>query len=402
MGRNSKANELTLFQRGGNWYIRGKIAGPAGERRIYESTRTSDRERANAIRIQTEKRLLDETLHGERAVKTFSEAADSYLESGGSARFVLEVRKKDKRQVGLMPHFGDKKLKDFKQSDLDAAAREMYPEASADTRNRQFYTPFIAIWTHAVKNKWADVTAWQRPRKAKGTNRARLEPTRRGTAPVTYERAALFVAAMSPAPAMLMTFLFYTGLRPIEAFALEATDINVEKRWGVVRASKTGEPRGFPVHDFLAEWLQPLVTHALSTDDKRVFRTHKDKPYKAVQAGGGGLKTAVMLARERLTKAKTPVDDVSPYTGRHTVSTQLVVNGVHAYIKDQILGHAVGDMSRRYTNVPQLPLIEAINTLPVPDGWRAMPWLTDPVQNAGTVLLGRDPRAPKPRKTATS
>lgn len=72
--------------------------------------------------------------------------------------------------------------------------------------------------------------------------------------------------------------------------------------------------------------------------------------------------------------------DVSPYTGRHTVSTQLVVNGVHPHIKDQILGHAADSMSRHYTNVPQAPLIEAIDTLPVPGVWRALPWLAAPLE----------------------
>jgi hypothetical protein len=37
--------------------------------------------------------------------------------------------------------------------------------------------------------------------------------------------------------------------------------------------------------------------------------------------------------------------------------------------KDQIVGHAVTDSSRLYTNVPQPPLLEAINALPVIDGW---------------------------------
>ncbi|ESX78271.1 tyrosine-type recombinase/integrase [Mesorhizobium sp. LSHC414A00] len=393
MGRPSKTNELSLFQRGNNWFIRGKIKGPAGERSIYESTGTSDRERANAIRIQVSSRLLEETLHGPKATKTFNEAADSYLASGGSSRFVLEKKDKGKRHTGLMPHFGDKKLNDFKQSDLDEAAAAMYPDTTGDTRNRQFYTPFIAIWTHAVKNKWADPQSWQRPRKAKGTS-SRSTSTRSGTAPVTYDRAAEFVAAMSPAPAMVMTFLFYTGLRPIEAFALESSDINLAKLWGIVRSSKTGEPRGFPIHEFLAEWLGQLVERG-----GILFRTPRGEAYKEVQGGGGGLKTAIILNRGRLERAGNPINDISPYTGRHTVSTQLVVNGVHAYIKDQILGHAVDDMSRRYTNVPQQPLIDAINTLPVPDSWRKLPWVADPIGHQGDIALGRDPKAPKPRKS---
>jgi site-specific recombinase XerD len=50
----------------------------------------------------------------------------------------------------------------------------------------------------------------------------------------------------------------------------------------------------------------------------------------------GQIKTAIRNARSR-----SGVLGISPYTARHTVSTQLVVNGVHPHIKDQILGHAV-------------------------------------------------------------
>lgn len=85
------------------------------------------------------------------------------------------------------------------------------------------------------------------------------------------------------------------------------------------------------------------------------------------------MKSAILGARRR-----SKVQGISPYTARHTVSTQLVVNGVHSHIKDQILGHAVDDMSRHYTNVPQKPLIDAINALPVPDAWRALEWWVDP------------------------
>lgn len=100
-------------------------------------------------------------------------------------------------------------------------------------------------------------------------------------------------------------------------------------------------------------------------------------------ACGGQLSGSMRGARERLAKAGNPIPDISPYTARHTVSTQLVINGVHPHVKDQILGHAVNDMSRNYTKVPQAPLIEAINTLPVPPAWREFSWWEDPVGATG-------------------
>jgi len=99
------------------------------------------------------------------------------------------------------------------------------------------------------------------------------------------------------------------------------------------------------------------------------------------------MKTAIRGARRR-----SGVEGISPYTARHTVSTQLVINGVHSHIKDQILGHAVDDMSRHYTNVPQVPLINAINTLPVIASWAAAPWMKDPVGMSKQYVEGMGAR----------
>src|SRR5690606_25233644 len=145
---------------------------------------------------------------------------------------------------------------------------------------------------------------------------------------------------------------------------------------------------------FLCEWLGPLVERAAADEDCKVlFRTPRGNPYHEVQEGGGGLKTAINGARRR-----SGIKDVSPYTGRHTVSTGLVVAGVHPHIKDQILGHAATDMSRHYTNVPQAPLIEAIDTLPVPDLWRELPWVADPAEWWGEVAEGTGKRTDVGRK----
>lgn len=363
---------LKLKPRGKVWWIRGTVHGQT----VYESTGTHDKEVAEALRIKREAGLVSDHVYGAKATRTFAHAVESYLKAEGDARFVGTV------DSGLLGHFYDWRLADIKQNDLDAAAAKLYPTAQPVTKNRQCYTPFIAVWNHAVKNGWAEVRLWSRPKKPKGTNVVRTRSQRSGQAPVDYERAAKFVAAMSPAPAMVMTFLFYTGLRPIEAFALEAADVDVAKRWAVVRRSKTGEPRGVPLHSFLCEWLGPLVERG-----GLLFRGPRGEPYKEVQEGGGGLKTAINGARRR-----SGIKDISPYTGRHSVSTQLVVNGVHSHIKDQILGHAADSMSRHYTNVPQAPLIEAIDTLPVGDGWRKLPWLTAPLEWQSRLAEGTGKR----------
>lgn len=313
--------------------------------------------------------VLDE----KKDTRTFGEGVHDYLTLGGSVRFLNP----------LVERFGTTPAGQIKQRDLDAFAREMYPNARPDTLNRQVYTPFIAVWNHAFADEPAMVRKWKRPRKAKGTNVVRLQPMRSGNKPVDYDRAATFLAAMSPAPAMLMLTLFYTGMRPIEAFALGVEDINVEGRWIVIQNSKTGEPRGVPMHEVLVPMFQSLLKRNSLAEDARIFRTPRNKPYGVVQEGGGGLKSAIQGARRR-----TGINDISPYTGRHSLSTQLVINRVHPHTKDQILGHAVTDMSRHYTHVPQDELIEAINTLTVPDAIKALPWWENPLGWSGRLAEG--------------
>lgn len=364
---------LIKFKRGRIWYLRGTVAVGDKSRSIYETTGTSDEGAAEIFRTKKESELTHLLLHGEEYVATFNDAAQSYLESEGDNRFLQKV----------CDELGTRKLKTIGQSDLDRVARKAYPNAAPETRNRQFYTPFIAAWNHAALNGWCAPRKWQRPRKAKGTNVVHLKKQRSGTHPVDYERAARFVSVMSPAPAMLMTAFFYTGMRPIEVFSLEAKDVNVKGRWITLTHSKTGEPRGIPMHDFIVPLFEALVKRG-----GVLFRTPRGDPYEQKEDGGGQMKASIYGARRRLRKAGTPIDDVSPYTGRHSVSTQLVINGVHPHIKDQILGHAADDMSRHYTHVPQAPLIEAINTLPVPALWAGLEWWQDPIKWAGKLAEG--------------
>lgn len=378
---------LKLYKRGKVWWISGTVHGQT----IRESSGTQQKEVAEAIRAKREAGLVSDHVFGPKATRTFAQAVDSYWKAGGDNRFT-GAQYEDGTRDGLLGHFYDTPLKDIHQNDLDEAAVKLYPTAQPETRNRQCYTPFIAVWNHAVKNGWADVRQWSRPRKPKGTNVVRIAKRRAGTFPVEYDHAAAFVAAMSPAPAMIMTALFFTGMRPIELFALEAGDVNVKGRWITLLKTKTGEPRGVPMHEFLVPLFASLLKRNSLAEDGRLFRTPRGEPYGEIVTdedgkGGGGLKSAINGARRR-----SGIKDVAPYTGRHSVSTGLVVAGVHPHIKDQILGHAADDMSRHYTNVPQAPLIEAINKLPVPDSWRALPWWEDPLGWSGKLAEGTGKR----------
>jgi integrase len=367
---------LLLVRRAGspNWWLQGTVRGI----KVYESTKIADLEAAETIRIVRERELVDESIFGKKINATFEEAATAYLNGGGSTRFLS-------RLTNLLGH---RPLRSINQSDIDSIAKLLHPTAALETRNRQCYTPFIAVWNCAVDNDWAELRRWKRPRKLKGTTARKLS-IRSGDRPVEYELAAGFVSNMSPAPAMVMTALFYTGMRPIELFTLEPDDVDVENRWITLRHTKSGEPRGVPIHEFLVPLFASLKKRR-SDRFRQLIRSYRGLPYHIHETRGGQLHGALRGTRKRMADANNEISKISPYTARHTVSTQLVINGVHSHIKDQILGHAVDDMSRRYTQVPRPPLIEAINTLPVPQAWRDLHWWDDPLTAVSThVKWGR-------------
>jgi integrase/recombinase XerD len=289
---------LRLTKRKGSnvWYLRGTVRGIP----VYESTGTHNKEAAEALRIKLESELLDESIHGKKSTVIFAEAVDSYLKSGGSPKYLGAYT--DGRWTGLLGHFFSTKLASIKQNELDAAARTLLPNVSPETLNRQIYTPFIAVWNHAVANDWAEVRKWRRPRKPKGGNVETLYK-RAGTNPIPYVQAASFVAAMSPAPAMIMTALFYTGMRPSELLALTADDVYVADRWIVIRKSKTGEPRGVPMHEFLVP-----IFDALERRGGRLFRNHRGETYAV------GTTSAVRSRARFGAPPGAPASEASPHT----------------------------------------------------------------------------------------
>src|SRR5215831_8650777 len=108
-----------------NWVIRGTVRGI----RVEESAGTDDKKIAEEIRAKREAELLVESIYGRRATATFAQAALSYLEQGGSRRYLNEI----------ISYFGTRPLPQIDQNAIDHGARKLYPDASDSTRVRQFY-----------------------------------------------------------------------------------------------------------------------------------------------------------------------------------------------------------------------------------------------------------------------
>src|SRR4051812_46904213 len=132
-----------------HWIIRGTIRGI----RIEESTRTVKRGLAEEIRAKREAELLTQSVYGRRATCTFAEAVLSYLEAGGSKRFLEPI----------VRYFGNTPLARIEQEVIERGARKLYPGTSNATRDRQFFTPVSAVLKHAARRGWCAPLILERP-----------------------------------------------------------------------------------------------------------------------------------------------------------------------------------------------------------------------------------------------
>ena len=139
-----------------NWIIRGTLRGI----RIEESTGTDNRRAAEEIRAKREAEILAQSIYGRRATATFAEAALSYLENGGSRRFMEPV----------LEHFGTTPLARIDLDAIERGARKVYPGRSNATLDRQFYTPVSAVLKHAAKRGLCSPVIIERPEGCKAAD----------------------------------------------------------------------------------------------------------------------------------------------------------------------------------------------------------------------------------------
>ena len=269
-----------------NFYLRGTIRGIP----VDESTGTDDRDAAEAIRIQREAEILDRSVHGIRKTASFLEGAVSYMENGGSPRFIDP----------LLDHFGTTPLAKIDQTEVERAARVLYPAARPGTRNRQVFTPVSAIMRHAAKRGLCAYVEFDRPRVK--DERIRW---------LTLDEADRLIEAASQHLKPMLIFLFYTGARVSEMLYLDWRQVDLQRRHVDFLVTKNGEPRGVPLHTRVVVALSNLPHR-----EGRVFRRPDGEGYALVSNAGGQIKTAFNGACQR-----AGINDFHPHDCRHTWAT---------------------------------------------------------------------------------
>jgi integrase len=275
-----------------NWIMRGTLRGI----RIEESTGTDDKKIAEEIRAKREAEILAQSIYGRRATATFAEAALSYLEQGGSKRYLNKP----------IAYFGTTPLARIEQEAIDRGARKLYPGTSDSTRVRQFYVPVSAVLTHAAKRGWCPKIIIERPKTPPGRNR---------WLPLAESDRLIDACADHLQP--LVTFLFYTGARCGEALWLDWRNVDLQRAHVIFPKTKNGDARGVPLNQ------RVLVALAnLPHREGAVFRRPDGLPYERPEdddddkSAGSRIKTAFRGACRR-----AKISDFHPHDCRHTFAT---------------------------------------------------------------------------------
>ena len=205
------------------WSIRGTYLG------CYVDRSASSREKAFAAKLlQKLKRDIESgILSGKKAIG-FAAAAAAYMKAGGDGKYLAP----------LIKHFLHTPIEDIDQVMIDNAAVEIYPDATAATRNRQVYTPISAVLKRAgierqIKRpkgwRGRKLTHWLPPEQALRV----FEATARIDAP---EKTRIKFR-------IYLRLLCYTGMRMSEPLKLAKADLDLEAATATLREMKNTRDR---------------------------------------------------------------------------------------------------------------------------------------------------------------
>lgn len=212
---------LKLEIKNGIWHIAGTVAG----QRVRKSLSTRDKTTAEELKAQYEAKLWKRHTYGEEAVRTFEEAALSYLQQGGEGRFLPKILK----------YFKGRAVGSIKPAEIRQMAISIYPSAAPRTRNRQAVAPARAIVNHAHDLGWCGHIKVKQFEVQKSIKHK----------PVDREWIDAFLAEADKSNlhhlSALVLFMNQTGTRVSEAIRVLGKYVNLERRIVILEKTKTDE-----------------------------------------------------------------------------------------------------------------------------------------------------------------
>lgn len=225
---------------------------------VNRSLGTGDKRLAQRLVKNLENDIERGIVSGGKRQKGFAAAAASYIKAGGDGRFLKP----------LILYFTHTTLDRIGQDEADEACEKIYPDAKTQTRNRQFYTPLIA-----VKNYAGDKTEIKRPigwRSPKST--FFLMPDKAFALLEACGNVSERDSVNKKFKA-LNTLLLYCGLRLSEGLSIQRERVYLPQRRAYLPETKNGEPRPLFLPDPVVEALETFPGGI--DGEERLFGWHK-------------------------------------------------------------------------------------------------------------------------------
>ena len=226
-----------------NWQIEGVC--PYTREFVRESTRTADRQQADAILTLRLNERREIALFGNsNGTKAFAAAVIEYVKKTGNKRYVAP----------LLEHFGRTPMREIEDTSVTTFCDQVYPNAKASTLVRQVYGPLQAIWNLAVEVKMAQPRKFKKPtvKRSKATPpddqwlmKVLQAMKETGHDRSRYQRAALL-------------FMSFSGARASEVVAIRVKHYNQVKGTVLLEDTKTDVPRVCALPPFVAAVLDSL------------------------------------------------------------------------------------------------------------------------------------------------
>ena len=307
---------MALYKRGKIFYI--KLTHPNGST-IRQSTRTSNRRKAQEIHDRLKARLWDEA-HGRMPEVLWQEAVVRWLDERGHKKSIKDDLQKFR---WLDQHLRNAPLASITRERIEQIVSQK--QSTPATRNR--YRALIRAVLRAAHREWG----WLRE---PPTVRMEKEPPRRVRF-LTRQEAERLIQHLPPHLAAMARFSMATGVRAGNMLRLRWDQVDLERRVAWFEETKNGHPLGVYLNREAVEVLRAQI----GEHPDFVF-TYRGRPIKQVstRAWYQALRAA-------------GIEDFRWHDWRHTWASWHVQHGTPLYALQEQGGWKSVQMVQRYAHL---------------------------------------------------
>jgi len=154
---------------------------------------------------------------------------------------------------------------------------------------------------------------------------------------------------------LILSLLYYTGIRKSELLNLNWNDINLSKNTLIVRNGKGGKDRLIPLHKKVTELLDSYLDERLPLKNDALIIGEQGR-----RLCNGSF---VYLLKMYLGLSGLKKKGYSAHTLRHSFATHLIEAGVDIFKVQKLLGHSSLDTTKIYINFNSSQMAKAVDRL---------------------------------------